>query len=162
MKKFNYKVLLAIGIMCLSKLAIAQVIELDELNPDTCRKQLMTAEDQFPVVLEYIGSDKAAQDFMPLYVKFAAKHPEHAFFTYDAEHANWQVQALCLQETGLFISPSVKILYKVPVLQGYLSTVIRAESGRQLTERNLEWLIRKPLDQSQYNFLINQLESASK
>ena len=80
------KKLLLLGLSVLfSQASMAEVVKLDHLNPDNCRQQLMSVEDDYPVVVVY-RSDLPEQDqMMATYEKlseeYAHKNIQHVLFS---------------------------------------------------------------------------------
>lgn len=128
-----------------SQTSIAQVVALDALNPDNCRQQLMSVEDDYPVVVVY-RSDLPEQDqMMATYEKlseeYAQEHPTRTFFKFDmADYYNWQAYTACTQQQGYIGTPSAMIFAKFhdPLTRSiYMWGPIRMDSGADMTREDL-------------------------
>jgi len=126
----------------------ADVVELDNQNPDHCRQQILAAKDQLPVIMIYQYHCPYAKAFMPIYEETAKENPDRAFFKFDVEGApgkpaNWQAQVSCLQQTGRTGSPTVIVVYKDTDqnLGDFYTAPIRANGGGNMTKDDLLKLI---------------------
>lgn len=140
------KKLLLLGLSVLfSQASMAEVVKLDHLNPDNCRQQLMSVEDDYPVVVVY-RSDLPEQDqMMATYEKlseeYAQEHPTRIFFKFDvADYYNWQAYTACTQQQGYVGTPSAMIFAKFhdPLTRSiYMWGPIRMDSGSDMTREDL-------------------------
>jgi hypothetical protein len=95
-----------------SSYAYADVIELDALNADVCRQQILKSTDDAPVIAIYSSTwNEGSIEFIKNIEQLAKTNPKRTFFTWDAsEDKMHTTQALCLQQLGLLIYPSMQLL----------------------------------------------------
>lgn len=96
----------------ISSYAYADIIELDALNPDHCRQQILNSTDELPVIAttgdRFSGNSKS---FMENFELLAKAHPEKTFFKWDAQKDLLHLtQTLCLQQLGYTAFPSIILL----------------------------------------------------
>lgn len=107
------KVALGLLVAAISSYAYADIIELDEYNPDHCRQQIIKSADILPVIATYTsdGSDGNSEAFMKKFEVLAKNHPERTFFKWDAKKDTLHVtQSVCLQQLGVFVQPNIILL----------------------------------------------------
>lgn len=117
--------------------AHADIIELDPLNPDHCRQQILESADYLPVIAGYSSDkyDRVSKAFMEKFEILAKEHPERTFFKWDALKDTLHLtQTLCLQQSGLFIQPNM-VLLTLYVFKGrmMMTTPIRLEWSGEMT-----------------------------
>jgi hypothetical protein len=99
----------------ISSYAYADIIELDTFNPDHCRKQIISSNDQVPIIATY-SSDRNdgnpnSEAFMAKFEDLAKKHPERTFYKWDVKKDVFHsTQALCLQQLGFVIQPNIMLV----------------------------------------------------
>jgi hypothetical protein len=109
------KMIFAIGIAVLCSYVHAEIIELDTYNPDHCRQQILSSNDNAPVVLAYFEDCEPAKQFIKnVYEPVAKEHPDRAFFKFNADPnaSDWQAYSQCLQLLGHVGSPTAMLYYK--------------------------------------------------
>ena len=138
MKMFN-KFVLCLFAAAISSYAYADVIELDAINPDHCRQQILQSTDDLPVIAAYTSNqyDNNSKLFMNKFELLAKAHPERTFFKWDAEKdAVHLTQSLCLQQLGLSVTPNIILLgvFKDDNSgQMFMSSPLRLEWAAQMT-----------------------------
>jgi hypothetical protein len=108
-KKFASCVFAAV----ISSYAYADIIELDALNPDHCRQQILNSADNIPVIAAYLGKTTSGDsvEFMKKFELLAKAHPERTFFKWDADKDMLHLtKTLCLQQLGISIQPNIMLL----------------------------------------------------
>jgi hypothetical protein len=122
-----------------SSYSYANIIELDAVNPDHCRQQILQSTDDLPIIGAYTSNqyDENSKLFMEKFELLAKAHPERTFFKWDAEKdVTHLTQSLCLQQLGLFASPNIILLgvFKDDNSnQMYMSSPLRLEWAGQMT-----------------------------
>ncbi|MFC3907494.1 hypothetical protein ACFORL_00185 [Legionella dresdenensis] len=107
---------LALGLLAtaISGYSNAGIIELDAFDPDHCRQQILQSSDDLPVIAAYtseIGNESESEAFMDKFELLAKEHPERTFFKWDANRdVQHTTQALCMQQLGFFMQPSIMLL----------------------------------------------------
>lgn len=96
----------------LCQIAHAKVVELDNLNPNHCRQQLITGLDAAPTVMIYMKGCPWANKVRPLYEDISNAIPKRnlfAFNFFDGEHvelsSSYMRTAMECLGTTPFISP---------------------------------------------------------
>ena len=152
MKIFK-KFALCLFAVAISNYAYADVIELDAVNPDHCRQQILQSADELPIIAAYTSNqhDGNSKLFMEKYEVLAKAHPERTFFKWDIEKdIGHLTQPLCLQQLGLFVTPSIILLSVFKddnSNQMYMSTPLRLEWAAQMTIAEMH----KFIDVSDFN-----------
>lgn len=79
--------------------AYADVVELDALNADVCRQQILNSIDDAPVIAVYSSTwNGGSPEFIKNIEQLAKINPDRTFFTWDAsEDKMHTTQSLCLQ-----------------------------------------------------------------
>lgn len=107
------KFALCIVAATISSLSYASIIELDALNPDTCRQQILKSTDEAPIIAAYKSDnlDGNSKEFMKKFELLAKQHPERTFFKWDVRK-DWAhtTQLLCIQQVGFSIQPNIILL----------------------------------------------------
>jgi hypothetical protein len=109
LKKFA----LCIFAAAISSYAYADIIELDALNPDHCRQQILHSTDNLPVIAAYTSNeyDGNSKLFMKKFEHLAKTHPERTFFKWDVEKDVIHLtQSFCLQQLGFFVPPNMLLI----------------------------------------------------
>ena len=123
----------------ISSYTYADIIELDAVNPDHCRQQILQSIDDLPVIAAYTSNqyDDNSKLFMKKFELLAKTHSERTFFKWDAEKdVGHLTQSLCLQQLGLFVPPNIILL---GVFKGdnsgqmFMSSPLRLEWAGQMT-----------------------------
>lgn len=112
MKMFK-RMTLCLLAAAISSYAYADIIELDAVNPDHCRQQILQTTDDLPVIVAYSSNqyDENSKLFMKKFELLAKAHPERTFFKWDAKKdVGHLTQSLCLQQLGLFTQPNMILL----------------------------------------------------
>src|SRR5689334_17349113 len=87
--------------VAISSYTYADIIELDAINPDHCRQQILQSTDDLPIIAAYTSnqSDGNSKLFLKKFELLAKAHPERTFFKWDAEKdVAHLTQTLCLQQ----------------------------------------------------------------
>lgn len=127
--------LLAVAI---SSYAYADIIELDAINPDHCRQQILQSPDNLPIIAAYSSNqyDDNSKLFMQKFDRLAKEHPERTFYKWDAEKDTGHLtQSLCLQQLGLFVQPNIILLGVVKddnSNQAFMSSPLRLNWSGQM------------------------------
>jgi hypothetical protein len=103
-----------LGVMLtLCNVGYAEIIELDNQDPDHCRQQVISDKDDVPVVLAYFSWCEPAKEFIQnIFEPVAKEHPERTFFKFNMDNtSDWQAFNHCLQLSGHLGSPT-SIIYK--------------------------------------------------
>lgn len=110
--KTSKRLALGLFIAAISSSVFADIIELDSLNPDHCRQQILRTTDGLPVIATYNMRDYPdSESFMEKFELLAKDHPEKTFFKWDAQKDVQHVtQTLCLQQLGFLIQPNMILL----------------------------------------------------
>jgi hypothetical protein len=117
----------------------ANIIELDAINPDHCRQQILQSTDDLPIIAAFTSNqyDENSKLFMEKFELLAKTHPERTFFKWDAEKDVVHLtQSLCLQQLGLFGQPNIILLgvFKDDNSgQIFMSSPLRLEWAGQMT-----------------------------
>lgn len=111
MVKLN-AIALSVLTTAVSSYAYADVIELDALNPDHCRQQILKSVDELPVIAAYTNNpNDSSVDFMTKYEALAKKHPERTFYKWNIDKdALHLTRTLCIQQLGVPVVPSIIML----------------------------------------------------
>ena len=112
MKTFK-KIALCLFATIISSYSYANIVELDAVNPDHCRQQILRSTDNLPVIAAYTSNsnDRNSKPFLEKFEILAKTNPEKTFFKWDAEKDVMSLtQTLCLQQLGIFASPSIILL----------------------------------------------------
>jgi len=112
MKMFK-KIALCLFATIISSYSYANIVELDAVNPDHCRQQILKSTDNLPVIAAYTSNpnDGNSKPFLEKFEILAKTNPEKTFFKWDAEKDVMSLtQTLCLQQLGIFASPSIILL----------------------------------------------------
>lgn len=123
----------------ISSYTYAGIIELDAINPDHCRQQILQSTDDLPVIAAFTSNqyDENSKLFMEKFELLVKAHPERTFFKWDAEKdVGHLTQSLCLQQLGLFVSPNIILLgvFKDDNSdQMFMSSPLRLEWAGQMT-----------------------------
>lgn len=123
----------------ISSYTYAGIIELDAINPDHCRQQILQSTDDLPVIGAFTSNqyDENSKLFMEKFELLAKAHPERTFFKWDAEKdVGHLTQSLCLQQLGLFVPPNIILLgvFKDDNShQTFMSSPLRLEWAGQMT-----------------------------
>ena len=112
MSMFN-KLSLCVLAVAISSVSYANIIELDALNPDHCRQQLLNSKDYVPVIATYHSDNIGwpSHEFMKKFEILAKQHPERTFFKWDAKK-DWAhaTQTLCIQVLGFSVQPYIMLV----------------------------------------------------
>lgn len=139
LKKFGVLLLSAM----VSNYAYAGIIELDAMNPDHCRQQILTSESLMPIIALYSSDSRNGSDaFMKNYETLAAEHPDLAFYKWDMKKDTLGLtRSLCMQQVGVPVVPSMMMVgvmhddeYGSFMTQPYRSTFTMMLTLRDLEE----------------------------
>ncbi len=144
MKMFK-KISLLLVAAAISSYTYADIIELDAVNPDHCRQQILQSTDELPVIAAYTTNpyDDNSKVFMEKFEFLAKAHPERTFFKWDAEKdVAHLTQSLCLQQLGLFVPPNIILVgvYKYDN-NGVMTSPLRLEWAGEMTTADLNKFI---------------------
>lgn len=107
--KMVQKIAFCIFAAFVSNLSYAEVIQLDAVNPDICRKQLMNSKDELPIIATY--DNDHGYSFMKKLEVLAQQHPERTFFKWNASDDTFHLtQSLCLQRLGFIVEPNIIVI----------------------------------------------------
>ncbi len=135
-KKFSLIMLATV----ISSNTYAEIIELDAINPDHCRQQLLKSTDELPVIAAYTSNpnDGNSKLFMKKFELLAKGHPDRTFFKWDAKKDLGHVtQSLCLQQLGFFVPPNIMLvgIVKDKNIGTIMTTPLRLQwAGQMKTE----------------------------
>ncbi|HEX4044250.1 MAG TPA: hypothetical protein VHZ76_01110 [Gammaproteobacteria bacterium] len=131
----------------ISSYAYADIIELDAVNPDHCRQQILQSTDNLPIIAAYTSNqyDDNSKLFMEKFELLAKAHPERTFFKWDAEKdVGHLTQSICLQQLGLLTPPTMMLLgvFKDDNSdQMFMSSPLRLEWAGQITREEMNKFI---------------------
>lgn len=131
----------------ISSYTYADIVELDAVNPDHCRQQILQSQDELPVIAMFTNNqyDEPSKLFMEKFELLAKTHPERKFFKWNAEKDVLHLtQSLCLQQLGLFAPPNIVLLgvFKDDNSgQMFMSAPLRLEWAGQMTIAELNKFI---------------------
>lgn len=133
-------------VLCLFAAAIAShayadIIELDAVNPDNCRQQILHSVDSLPVIATYTSNSNddhgISKQFMEKFEILAKSHPERTFFKWNEAKDKAQLtKSLCLQQLGNLFQPNI-ILVGITSFNGgqmlFMSAPIRLQWAGEMT-----------------------------
>lgn len=100
----------------LTTAAMANVIELDNINADHCRQQLASSTDQLPVVFIYMKGCPYADKLRPIYEEVANEYPARTFYAFNFQDMKEGGESYireaqtCLNRMPI-ISPSIDVMF---------------------------------------------------
>lgn len=128
-----------------SSYAYADIIELDAINPDHCRQQILTSKSLMPIIALYSSDSHNGSDaFMKNFETLAAEHPDLAFYKWDEKKDTLNLtRSLCMQQVGVPVVPSIMM---VGVMHddeygSFMTQPYRSTFTMMLTLRDLEKFI---------------------
>lgn len=147
------KTFVCTALLCLTSTAFANVIELDNENPDHCRQQLANSIDQTPVVFFYMKDCPYADKLRPIYEKVSNEYPDRTFYAFNfqdmkgaAHPYTWEAQT-CLGRMPL-VSPTIDVMLvdnedpKYPTIWGQFKSSLANDEQGIIRAINLDDLTR--------------------
>ena len=130
--------------LLLSSYACAEIIDLDAMNADVCRQQILKSTDDAPVIAIYSSTwNDGSPEFIKNLEQLAKENPSRTFFKWDAsEDLMHTTQSLCLQQLGFLIFPSLELL--LVSKEEHLFLGVRREYAQFMTYDDLEKAIIVP------------------